>query len=276
MRPARRASATLTCVLHRVARLLLLAALAVAPGACGGNEQPAPFGAQPPSATAEGETVPAPAPTPEPQVGLMLSRFTQAAADGDTAALWELLSSESRQRLGPTIEDFAQELGPKFQGGLGAFAGTDYELVLAVEMPSGWGVAAIAGVRERDGREEFATYAAAFRRESGEWKIELGAPLDLIRVKPEGTQTAEARPDIVIRIDAATKIEEAGLWLDGEPLPAKGRSADGREVVIAGQPDVALSPGNHVVVIFAESGDTANAGSMPVDVRSPEIASPTV
>lgn len=182
--------------------------------------------------------------------------------------MWDLLSSDTKKRLGPTEAEFAKGFGPKFEHGLGAFAGTDYQLVLADEMPSGWGVAAIAGMREVDGKTSFGTYAVALRREDGRWKIELGAPLDLIRELPKNGQTAEAQPEIAIRLKAETPIDLAGLWLDGVPLPAQGQSVDLREILLKAKPGAPLSDGNHVVVVFGESGDVANAGSTPIEVNT--------
>ncbi len=182
--------------------------------------------------------------------------------------MWNLLSAETQQRLGPTEADFAKAYGPRFETGVGAFAGTDYKLVLATEMPTGWGVAAIAGMRELNGKESFGTYAVALRREGGDWKIELGAPLDLIRERPKNGAATGAQPEIAIRLKADNPIDLAGLWLDGKPLPAQGRSTDLKEIVLTAKPDSPLSDGNHVVVVFGESGGIANAGSTPIEVQT--------
>jgi hypothetical protein len=206
-------------------------------------------------------------PAAEPAAGEVLSQFVEAAGAADAEGMWSLLSLPSQGRLGPEVEDFAAGYATRFRDGLGTFAGTSYEVVLSVATMTGWGVAAIAGDRVRDGEEEFATYAAALRREGDGWKLELDAPVNLRRVEPEGTTTSDPEPRIVLVIEAETAIEEAGLWLDGKPLTANVRGSDGRQITLEALPRD-LSPGRHSVVVFGRTGDLAAAGSTPLTLAA--------
>lgn len=206
-------------------------------------------------------------PTAAPEVGETLEQFVAAAANRDVEAMWELLSEASRERLGPTIDDFAEEYAEDFQGGLGSFAGSAYGVVLAVETPSGWGVAAIAGERERDGEPEYAAYAAALSSDGSGWRLELGAPLT-VRVDSPPALTENRAPPIEVAIESESPIEEAGLWLDGEPFPGTVGGSE-REVTITGEAR-ALVPGRHVVVVFGRAGENAIAGAYPFTIQGVE------
>jgi hypothetical protein len=131
---------------------------------------------------------------------------------------------------------------------------------------TGWGVAAVAGDRERNGAQEYATYAAALRWEGEVWKLELHAPVALKRIEPEGTSTSEAPPRIVLQIEAETAIEEAGLWLDGKPLPADAGGTGGRQIRLEAVPGTELAPGRHTVAVFGRTGDFAAARSTPLTI----------
>ena len=202
-------------------------------------------------------------PTPAPETGRALSQFVDAAGAADGATMWSLLSRRSQGQLGPTQKDFTRKHVAKFQQGLGSFAGTPYRVVLAVDTASGWGVATVAGDRVRQGKQEFATYAAALRREGGAWKLELGDPVEVIQVKPGTGSIHDDQPEIGIEVKAEAPIDEAGLWLDGKPLPATATGTDRRDVQVSGRPEAALEPGRHVVIVFGRSGDVATAGSVP-------------
>jgi hypothetical protein len=206
-------------------------------------------------------------PTEAPEVGEVLERFVAAAGNRDVETMWALLSEASREELGPTVEDFAAEYAEGFQSGLGSFAGSGYQVVLAEETESGWGVAAVAGERERSGEKEYAAYAAAFSNDGSGWRIELGAPL-AVRVDSPPAVTSDRAPPIRVAVEGDAPIEEAGVWLDGEPLPATPGGQAG-ELTITGEPR-ALSPGRHVVVVFGRSGERAVAGAFPFTVEGVE------
>jgi hypothetical protein len=242
---------------------IVLTAIAVALlSACGSGPEASAPEAEPPATTQateqEAGLTPATAglTIDDPGPGEVLEAFVDAAAAGDLEAIWTLLSPASQERLGPTTEDFAERFGTGFQEGLGTFGGTPYEVVLSRRDELGWGVAGIAGIRTREGEEEFAAYGAAFRRDGDRWLLELGAPIELARLPdpPAGT--------LQVEMSADEALEAAGLWLDGEPLPAhlEGRRRD--FVVEAQLPAGAAATA--VVVAFARTAAGATGGAFPL------------
>lgn len=247
----------------RVAVSILLAVLALAASGCSGGEtETAPSAA----GTATGPREEADQLEPAPEAALVLREFVGAAAAGDVDAMWERLSATSKEALGPTRRAFAQEAAPGFQRGLGSFASGSYEVVVSTETASGWAVAAIAGVRRRAGDEEFAAYGVALRKEDGEWKLELGAPVELRQLEPPRA-TPDASPRVEVAIAADEAVDEAGLWVDGEPLPATaGGTPSSIRLTATAEP---LEPGWHVLTVFGRSGDHAAAGAAPFFVEEP-------
>ena len=196
--------------------------------------------------------------TYDAEPGEVLTRFVQAAADEDVAVMWELMSSPSRERLGPTRAEFADTYAEGFRDGLGTFAGTDPEIVVSGTDDEGWGVAAIAGDRVRDGQEEFATYAAALRVEDGEWRLELGAPIAITYLDESPTGTVD------VEIEAGAPLEAAGLWVDGEPAQAVVQGTDLSHVVVHAE-QVQTTADRPVGVVFARTSDQAQAGAFSLD-----------
>jgi hypothetical protein len=197
----------------------------------------------------------------DPGPGEALQAFVDAAAGGNPEAVWLLLTPESQERLGPTFAQFTERFGSGFREGVGTFAGSPYGVVISRRDEEGWGVAAIAGNRVREGEPEFATYGAAFRLEGDRWLLELGAPIELTRL-------VDAPPGVLqVEMSADAVIEAGGLWLDGEPLLAHVEGRRGDFVVEAELPPDAS--GTSVVVAFARTADTANAGAFPL-VPNPE------
>lgn len=238
-----------------------LAALALAAGCSGGGVDGAA-----PAATAT--TAPPEQFQADGAVGEALRRFVEAAAAGDADAMWALLSAGSREQLGPTRAEFSEELASDLERGLGSFGGTPYETVLSVTTGSGWGVAAVAGGRVRGGDAEYAAYGAALRLEDGEWRVHLGDPIDIVNNEP-GQTTADRRPRVQFELSAEAPVDEAGVWLDGAPLPATaGGTPDA--VTIVATPDAPLAPGWHVLVLFGRAGDEATAGATPFEVEAGE------
>ena len=122
----------------------------------------------------------------------------------------------------------------------------------------GWGVAAIAGDRVRDGQEEFATYAAALRVEDGEWRLELGAPIAITYLDESPTGTVD------VEIEAGAPLEAAGLWVDGEPAQAVVQGTDLSHVVVHAE-QVQTTADRPVGVVFARTSDQAQAGAFSLD-----------
>ena len=249
----------------RTLAALALAALLLAAGCSGGGSEEATTASAATTAEASDQF------EPDDAVGAALRRFVDAAAAGDATVMWRLLSARSREQLGPTQAEFA-DLAADLERGLGSFGGTPYRLVLSVRTASGWGVAAVAGGRIRSGEAEFAAYGAALRLEGGEWRIELGDPVDIVNNEPPET-TADRQPRVQFELSADAPVEEAGLWLDGVPLPATaGGTADA--VTLVATPESPLEPGWHVLVVFGRAGEAATAGATPFEVEAG--AEPTI
>lgn len=253
---------------RRPAVFVLLLAVLAALAACGGSggSSTSAGGGQ---ASTAATTGPEALPTSSPDTGVALSRFVEAAGQGDAQAMWSLLTKAAQQHLGPTESDFARRFTETFKLGLGTFAGTGYKTVLAVETASDWGVAAIAGDRVRQGKQEFATYAATLRFEGGSWKLQLGDRVFLRKLEPKTQSTSATRPPVAIRIQASTPVQEAGVWLDGQPLGGKVSGTDPHDVVVSGVPAAALATGRHVLVVFGRAGELAAAGSTPLTITGP-------
>jgi hypothetical protein len=242
--------------------VVLLGLFALILTACGSKEPeatPAPPVTTQATQPEEGTLATAGLTINDPGPAEALEAFIAAAAAGDTEALWALLSPVSRQRLGPTEQEFARKFGDGFRDGVGSFAGTPYTVVLSARDEEGWGVAAIAGNRVRKGQEEFAAYGAAARLDGARWLLELGTPIELKRVleTPEGT--------LGVEMAANSVIEGAGLWLDGSPVTAQVEGAKSHFVVAGRLP--AASSNESVVVAFARTADTAGAGAFPLRSR---------
>jgi hypothetical protein len=245
----------------RTLAALALVALVLASG-CSGDEPEQ-------AATTSAATTATPSEQFEPDesVGATLRRFVDAAAAGDATVMWQLLSTQSREQLGPTQEEFS-ELAADLERGLGSFGGTPYRTILSVRTASGWGVAAVAGGRIRGGEAEFAAYGAALRREGGEWRIELGDPIDIVNNEPPET-TPDRQPRVQFELSADGPVEEAGLWLDGAALPATA-AGQAAAVTVVATPESPLEPGWHVLVVFGRAGDDAAAGATPFEVEAGE------
>jgi hypothetical protein len=240
---------------------LLVTALLAA--GCGADEQaaepsPAP---PPPAATGEppvDETKATAGMQHDPAPGRTLLRFVQAAAANDAATMWALLSTPSRERLGPTRAEFDARFATEFRDGVGTFADSpDLVMVTTGSDENGWGIAAVAGEREREGELEYAAYASALRMEGGRWRLELGAPIELRRLVDTPPATLE------VQVAANDPVEAAGLWIDGEPLRASVRGDDAARFVIHAE-RLQLQHDRHVGVTFARTADTAAAGAFPL------------
>jgi hypothetical protein len=138
---------------RRLAFLAVVALLLAA--ACGedGDDRPAaqPSQAPPAATTAPDATGSAEETQRAARAGATLTLFVEAVGRGATPVVWELLSTQAKERLGPTEADFASRFAAELEEGVGSFANAAYDLVLAVETSPGWAVAAIAGERVAEG-----------------------------------------------------------------------------------------------------------------------------
>jgi hypothetical protein len=184
--------------------------------------------------------------------GATLERFVEAAGAGDAEAMWAELSQATRERWGPSLDDFRNGVAAELQEGLGAYAHEGYAIMLEEEIDERWAVAALeAGGAELE--DQFAAYAAAAVREDEGWKLELGSDLNVTPLEPGQDASVDSVETVRAGVDAAASPEEVRMWLDYEPLTAGFR--DGQIFGDIGE----VWPGPVVVVAFASAGDQANA-----------------
>jgi hypothetical protein len=232
---------------------LALLALALLAAGCGSGDEPDVPDAQalPPSAYGR----------PDPAAGRLLLRFVRAGRRRDMAAMWSLLSSETRASYGGTLK--------RFRGKPGSDIADDFELlrgehVVLSRRVGRFGVAALGGRRPPDEGEEPEDYAfaAAFVRERGGWRLDLGG-LAIELLKPGPLDETDGRPEVAAQVDAAGRVHQALLWLDGRPFAAARTSELPFTAELEGRPPQTLRPGVHRVVVFATGGGAAAAVAWP-------------
>jgi hypothetical protein len=195
----------------------------------------------------------------EPQAVAALRLFVEGAGAGNAMVMWDLLSEEAQERLGPTFEMFREETAQQLEDGVGAFAGSNYGVILGVGTPTGWAVAAVAGVREVEGRDQFGAFAVALRPVGDSFRIELESPVMIAPiVPPTGVMEAE-NARVAAAIDAPSPVEEAALWLDGVPIESQAAGPAPERIIVAARPPEPLRVGPHVGVAYARAGDEAGA-----------------
>ncbi len=222
-------------------RVAAALALAAALAGCGGEER---------LRTLALDAAPAGVEAPGP--GKTVLRFVQAARARDAVRMEALLSASTRETLGPgALYDLAEDFSG-FTGG---------RIVLSRALEGGWAVGAVAGRSEDD---DPAAYAAALRLERGSWRLELGGAL-FGRLRPGPLEQTDARPELRAEAQAGDEIEELLAWVDDRPVrafPRRGRFT----AEIRGRLDRELAAGEHTVVVFATTADTAGALAWPFEV----------
>ncbi|MCC6223731.1 MAG: hypothetical protein IT201_09625 [Thermoleophilia bacterium] len=272
---------------YAIAAVIVAAALAAA--GCTGGGEPGPdaglgeitaepvttgaTGTAPPETAAAGTeppgngTGPAAADEAGEAAAAVLDDVVEAAGAGNYLVIWELLTPASQERLGPGYDTFQIGPGRELEEGLGSFAGTPYEVLVATSVADGVAVVAIAGQREAEGQSELAGYAAVLRDGGSGWKLELGGPVLLSPVVPgSGSLPAGVPAELVVGAEAPAPLEQALLWLDGKPVDA-GLSGDSTAPAITGRGAEPLGPGPHVLVAFARAGADAAAGAWVIPAR---------
>ena len=193
---------------------------------------------------------------PSQDPGETLTRLVQAAGAGDAEAMWALLSKSSRDVLGPTLDEFRAGPAHELSEGLGSWqVSGSYEVVLSERIDERWAVAAIAGRRVVEGEKEpNAIDATPLALEGGSWKVDLGGPARLTPTSPKPGSTTGHESRIAAAVAAPAAVEEARLWLDGEPIDAEARDSE-----VSGRGSQRLTRGPHSVVAFVRTADDAAA-----------------
>jgi hypothetical protein len=229
----------------RRAVLVLVAVLLVA--GCGGGKK----------AVTTVETVKLPTTTTSGDPGKdAIGAFVAAAKAGKLDAMWGMLSSESKQRVGPTLGEFKSGAGGELADTLAGFG--DYKVIVSERLTPEFGIVGID-----DGKQ---VYAVPLRLEGTDWRVELGSP---VKIRPLGPLPGKTE-DVVAQIGAA--VEGPGgevnvvMYRDGatEQPQVRGTATD---VTTFANFDPALPAGRHSVVVAATEGREAGATAWVFTVR---------
>lgn len=192
-----------------------------------------------------------------PDAALVVLRFVQAARHADAVRMWALLSLPTRQSIGPTLAAFARGKAPELTESLEDFRGG--RVLLSRRLDAVWAVAAVSGRFEQNGGEsEPAAYAAALRRERGAWKVELDG-LVITRLRPGPLERVGERPEVRAEAQAGSGVRRLLLWLDGRAAGVGYARTSPFSAELQGRPAGRIEPGEHTLVAFAATAETAAA-----------------
>jgi hypothetical protein len=219
---------------------LLVAATGFAVAGCGGGKK---------AATTAPKTTAPPVTTTSGDPGRdAIEAFAAAARTENAGAMWDLLSTETRARLGVTLAHFRTHAAATLAKRLGSFG--RFGVIVSERVTPEFGVVAIDGGRD--------VYAVALRLEGAHWKVELGGP---VKVRPIGPDPG-AREQVVAQIAGAVQgpggTGTAVMYLDGLTEHPEVRGTATNSTLFANF-DPALDPGRHTVVLFANDGREASA-----------------
>ena len=169
----------------------------------------------------------------------------------------------SEQLLTPSSR--ARVAGSELSEGVGSFP--DDAPVRSRRAAPGWAVAWTSGDRVAEGQREFAAYGVALRRTGSRWLAEIAGPVQLRPLGPDPGSAVGTIPQVAVELKAPRAIEDASLWVDGQPVDYRSGGPSTRYVSIYGAPAAPLEPGRHVAIAFARAGDTASAVAWPFTVR---------
>ena len=174
-----------------------------------------------------------------------------AAAAGKTEAVWGMLSSASKERLGPTLGEFESGAGGELVDSLASFRNP--KVIVSERITPEFGIVAVDG--RQDGRK--AVYAVPLRLEGTAWKLELGGPVDIRVLGPQpGSRGLVAQ--IAAAVTGPGGTGTAVMYLDGHTENPKIAGTSANSTLYANF-DQALDPGRHTVVVFASDGRNAGA-----------------
>jgi hypothetical protein len=234
----------------RVAAALAIVALTALVAGCGGKSKPESI--QPPITTA---------PEGEDRGKVVVDALVRAAGARDAEALWELLSTPSRQRLGP-FERFRGTAAAKLSEDLGGLSRGPYRQMVSERVTDNFGIVALANAS--------GTYAAALRLEGGSWRVELGGP---VHIEPLGIVNAStAEPVVQVAAEIRTSatppdLETAVAWLDGLSLDQAQLHGTAKSATLFANLVSPVRSGRHTVVAFAGGAKDASAVAWTFSVR---------
>jgi hypothetical protein len=221
-------------------RRLLPLVLVLALAACGGGHDQA----QPTTIRLQ--------PAPKDPGKAAVEAAIAAAAAGKTDQLWAMLSSRSRQRLGPTLRRFENGAGGELVDRFGSLR--DRRVIVSERITPEFGIVAIDG--RRNGKRSL--LAVPLRLEGTGWRLELGGP---VKIRPIGPLPGKHEPVVAQVAAAVTGPGGAGtavMYLDGHTENPKVAGTTSNATLYANF-EPPLDPGRHTVVVFASDGREAGA-----------------
>jgi hypothetical protein len=190
----------------------------------------------------------------------VIAKLVDAAKNDDAAAMWQLLSTPSQRRLGPTEEAFAAKRAKSLARRLAPFA-DGYELAVSNPITDLFGLVAIAR-----GKSAFGT---PLRLEGKDWKVELGGPIALEVLGPRPGSRGPVG-QVGVEVHTPGGVGDSLLYVDGSTLDARAYSGPKGATVFANIPGL-LRPGRHVAVAYADRGDSAAATAWTFRATKPTL-----
>ncbi|MGH3016903.1 MAG: hypothetical protein ACRDLU_00840 [Gaiellaceae bacterium] len=191
------------------------------------------------------------APTPAPDPGReVIAALVAAAADGDAETAWELLSEPSRQRVGPTFEEFERNEFPELKRALAPFAGGSLPVEVSENVDGEFGLVALS--------RGSSAYAVPLRREGDVWRVELPGPVRIEILGPPPGSRGKFVNQIGVEKHGAGGAGIALLYLDGVTLDPQ-TAADADSATIYANFESPLEPGRHTAVAFTSAAGEAAA-----------------
>jgi hypothetical protein len=188
-------------------------------------------------------------------VGALLA----AAQAKNAKAIWDLLSTPSQQRLGPTYGAFAARTAPQIERALKPFESASVTPFVSQSVSQLFGVVAI-----RNGAKAL---AFPLRSENGHWRIETPGPIAIQVLGPQpGSSGAVAQIGAEVRSPGV--LDDAVVFVDGQTVRPTLAPRKGTATVFANLKE-ALPPGTHIAVVFAEEGTNASALAWSFDATKP-------
>jgi hypothetical protein len=214
-----------------MALLVLLLPLAAACGGGGKNAAPSTTAAAP----------------DDPGKAAIVALFRAAGKD-NRRALWNLLSTASRKRLGG-YDTFHREGAVVMERALAPFGSKPPEPFISQGISQNFGVVAI--------RRGSKVLALALRNQGGVTKIETPGPL-VFRILSPTPGSKGSVSQVAVEVHSPGLVDDAVVWVDGNLVRPTLAPKRGKATVFASLAKP-LPGGPHVAVVYAEEGNDASA-----------------
>ena len=191
----------------------------------------------------------------------IITRFVQAAGQGDSAALWALLSRPTRQRLGPDLATFRAKAAPGITAVVGALAhSTGLKVSLVQKLSPAWAIAVMTGALGSGGQRQAGAYAVALRGEGGGWRVELAGAATLCVLGPDpGQVVVVPETQFAVEAKAPSAILGGVLFADGKELTSSGGGTGPRAITFFAPAALARQQGIHFGAAIAATSSDATA-----------------